>query len=70
MEWEPLWTHNSGLIVSKIFGWVRIVKAFECQANEFVLYPSRNRETSKTMHEWSDMTKGVIQKMSLGKGRD
>lgn len=43
-----------------MFGWVQVVKAFECQANELVLYPARNREASKTIHEQSDMMKGAI----------
>lgn len=58
MEWEQLCVHNSGLIMSKMFG-VQILKAFECQANEFLPYPASNRETSKTIHEWNDMIKAI-----------
>lgn len=50
MEWEQLWVLKSRLIMSKV-DWVQVLKAFECQANEFGLFPARNREASRTVHE-------------------
>lgn len=46
--------------MSKMCGWVLlIVKAFESQVSEFRVYPARNRETPKTIHEQRDMMEGA-----------
>ena len=50
-------------------GWVQIVKAFECQANEFALYHVGNGETLKTPHAWGGMMKrGNVRKCIWMKG--
>lgn len=50
-------------------GWVQILKAFECQANEFVLYHAGNGETLKTLHSWGGtMKRGSARKCIWRRG--